>query len=107
MKTTQTKIDVSSGTLSMEFDGDRIEYNVHNLNSINVASLCCIDVLESPVGEILTPNLEKAIVKDIIKATSTPPPSLLGNHPLLLTLQGKESIPSVVQGKKMDLKPPK
>src|SRR6185295_13406542 len=48
MKTAQTKIDVSNGTLTMEFDGDIIEHNIHDLNSIDLPSVCFIDVLKPP-----------------------------------------------------------
>ena len=40
MKTSRTKIDIFNGMLTMEFDGDIIEHNIHDVNSINLPSVC-------------------------------------------------------------------
>src|ERR1044071_6615139 len=43
MKTSRIKIDVFNGMLTREFDGDTIEHNIHDVNSINLPSFCWID----------------------------------------------------------------
>lgn len=55
MRTAKTIIDVHNGTLSMEFDGDKIFFNIyeamkHPFNEIS--SICTIDVIDSCVEDI-------------------------------------------------------
>ena len=45
MKTANTTINVTSGKLTMEFDGDVIEYNIYDMKPINDTSLCNINVI--------------------------------------------------------------
>ena len=51
MKTARTKIDVFKGTLTMEFDGDVIDFNISEAirYPINDYSCFSIDVLDSLV----------------------------------------------------------
>jgi len=53
LKTAQTKIDVSNGSLSMEFDGERVDFNIYDAmrHPSEEHSLCSIDVLEQVVQE--------------------------------------------------------
>lgn len=48
LKTSKTKIDVHNGTLSMEFDGNTIHFNIYEAMRFpsDVSSLCAIDVIE-------------------------------------------------------------
>src|SRR6185295_17918475 len=48
MSTSRTKIDIFNGMLTMEFDGDIIEYNIHDVNSIDLPSVCWIDAVIPP-----------------------------------------------------------
>ena len=55
MRTAKTIIDVHNGTLSMEFDGDKIFFNIyeamkHPFNEIS--SICTIDVIDSCIKDI-------------------------------------------------------
>src|ERR1044071_2047384 len=51
MKTSRTKIDVFNGILTMEFDGDTIEHNIHDINSITLPSVCWINAVIPPDKE--------------------------------------------------------
>ncbi|CAN6557361.1 unnamed protein product [Malus baccata var. baccata] len=66
MKTTQTKIDVSKGALTMEFDGDVINFNVSEFVKYpnDVHSCFAINVIKNIGQEHLTP-----IKKDVFKTT--------------------------------------
>ena len=60
MRTAKTIIDVHNGTLSMEFDGDKIFFNIyeamkHPFNEIS--SICTIDVIDSCVEDIIEYDL--------------------------------------------------
>ncbi|XP_074302782.1 uncharacterized protein LOC141634660 [Silene latifolia] len=48
MRTSNTKIDVSSGRLTMEFDGKKIEYNIHEAMKYptETSSLCFLEIFE-------------------------------------------------------------
>ena len=45
MKTANTTINVTSGKLTMEFDGDVIEYNIYDMKPIHDTSLYNINVI--------------------------------------------------------------
>ncbi|KAJ9536912.1 hypothetical protein OSB04_029645 [Centaurea solstitialis] len=49
LKTARTKIDVFDGTLTMEFDGDIIKFNIYDAMRYpsDVSSLCFVDIIES------------------------------------------------------------
>ncbi|XP_076949376.1 uncharacterized protein LOC143622002 [Bidens hawaiensis] len=53
LKTLRTKIDVYNGTLSMEFDGQVINFNINDVIRYpsDVSSLSYIDVDEPPIGK--------------------------------------------------------
>ncbi|KAL7606197.1 hypothetical protein Lser_V15G19232 [Lactuca serriola] len=69
MSTTKTKIDVANGTLSMEFDGEVINFNIfeavcypsdiHSLNFIDVIDTCTNDCFEMSSQDVLTTILSK------------------------------------------------
>ena len=54
LKTSRTKIDVHNGTLSMEFDGNIIHFNIYEAIHFpsDVSSLCSIDIIE-PISQDL------------------------------------------------------
>ena len=78
MKTAQTKIDVYNGTLTMEFDGESISFNIFEAMRYlsDIHSCFTIDVVDTLVQEIcalgkndglellLTKNLEAKDLKD-------------------------------------------
>ncbi|KAJ9555676.1 LOW QUALITY PROTEIN: hypothetical protein OSB04_010290 [Centaurea solstitialis] len=55
LKTAKTKIDVHKGTLSMEFDGNVIHFNIYESMRFpsDVSSLCSIDIIEPISQELL------------------------------------------------------
>ncbi|KAL7593345.1 hypothetical protein Lser_V15G31513 [Lactuca serriola] len=69
MSTAKTKIDVANGTLTMEFDGEVINFNIfevvrypsgiHSLNFIDVISSCTNDFFEMSSQDVLTTILSK------------------------------------------------
>ena len=54
LKTARTKIDYVSGTLTMEFEGDKVEFNIYDAmqHPVDDHSLCSIDVIEPIVQEV-------------------------------------------------------
>ncbi|XP_052621445.1 uncharacterized protein LOC128127117 [Lactuca sativa] len=64
MSTAKTKIDVANGTLSMEFDGEVINFNIfeamrypsdiHSLNLLDVIDSCTNDCFEMSSQDVLT-----------------------------------------------------
>lgn len=55
MKTARTKIDVHEGTLTMEFDGELIRFNIFEAMRYpsDVQSIYAIDVIDSCSQQIL------------------------------------------------------
>ena len=76
LKTANTKIDVCSGSLTMEFDGERVEYNIYNAMKYPPEdhSLCAIDVIEPIVQDVFDVNNSDAL-------RSVMENSLMGNIP--------------------------
>ena len=54
MKTAKTKIDVDEGTLSVEFDGEIVKFNIFDAmkHPNDVHSLCQIDVINSIMEDV-------------------------------------------------------
>ncbi|XP_074311480.1 uncharacterized protein LOC141647254 [Silene latifolia] len=54
MRTSNTKIDVSSGRLTMEFEGDKIEYSIHEAMKYpsKTSSLCFLEIFEPIVQTV-------------------------------------------------------
>ena len=54
LKTTRTKIDYVSGILTMEFDGEMVEFNIYDAmkHPVDDHYLCSIDVIELIVQEV-------------------------------------------------------
>jgi hypothetical protein len=127
LKTAKTKIDVSSGSLTMEFDGEQIEYNIYEAMKYpnEDHSLCSIDVIEPLVQDCfeltdvdeLQAVLEKSSNVDIhdfqtnlqevvdeLDAYFEQPLVLPGSKPFALTLPSEKLLPSIVQAPKVELK---
>ncbi len=112
MKTSRTKIDVFDGKLTMEFDGDKIEHNIHDANSMNLPSVCWIDAIIPPDKENLESDLlddppdviaDFSVSSDDLYAHVSPSTPVLGSCPTLLTPQSKSFVSVVEQvvGKKL------
>jgi hypothetical protein len=58
LKTAKTKIDVYSGSLSMKFDGERVEYNIYDAMKYlsDDHSLCSIDMIDPLVQDVFDVN---------------------------------------------------
>ena len=115
MKTSRTKIDVFDGKLTMEFDGDKIEHNIHDANSMNLPSVCWIDAIIPPDKENLESELlddppdviaDFSVSSDDLYAHVSPPTTVLGIRPNLLTPQSKISASAVLQVVEKKLKHP-
>ena len=68
MKTSQTKIDVSKGALTMEFDGDVINFNVsESVNYLkDVRSCFAINVIEN-IGQEHSAHIKNDVFRTTIK----------------------------------------
>ena len=93
MKTSRTKIDVFNGILTMEFDGDTIEHNIHDINSITLPSVCWINAVIPPDKE----NHKIDIVDKVVEPPDRPPTTVLGSRPTLLTPQSETLVSVAVQ----------
>ncbi|CAN6685965.1 unnamed protein product [Malus baccata var. baccata] len=71
MKTARTKIDVSKGTLTMEFDGEVIDFNISDAMRYPHDGHSCfsIDVIESWAQEFLDDLSEDALEKTLTQST--------------------------------------
>ncbi|XP_074278098.1 uncharacterized protein LOC141601701 [Silene latifolia] len=134
MRTSNTKIDVSSGCLTMEFEGKKIEYRIHEAMKypIETSSLCFLDVFEpiiqtvyelcksdtldvaltngmvrEDMGYVLSCNLQETIQE----LEENPPMEVgrEGSNPegrsLLEELPKKKPIPSIVKAPIVEMKP--
>src|SRR6185295_1233938 len=97
MKTFRTKIDVFNGILTMEFDGDTIEHNIHDVYSIDLPSVCWIDAIIPPDKENHEIDLVDKVVDPPYVIADRPSSTVLGSCPTLLTPQSKIPISAVVQ----------
>ncbi|CAN6586245.1 unnamed protein product [Malus baccata var. baccata] len=70
MKTTRTKIDVFKGTLTMEFDGEVIDFNISNAMRYPHDGHSCfsIDVIDSLAQEFLDDLSEDALEKTLTQS---------------------------------------
>ncbi|XP_059431555.1 uncharacterized protein LOC132165068 [Corylus avellana] len=129
LKTSKTKIDVHSGTLTMEFDGEIIKFNIYDAMKYPADDnpVYSIDVINSLAQEVFELNgkdkLEVAISKHLDKeneelALSTdlqetvaalndfPKLQQSGNVPYIaLPISNERPLPSVLQAPIPDLKP--
>ena len=71
LKTARTKINYVSGTLTIEFDGDMVEFNIYDAmkHPVDDLSLCSIDVIEPIVQDVFdisgSDELQSIITNDI------------------------------------------
>ncbi|KAJ9551268.1 hypothetical protein OSB04_015313 [Centaurea solstitialis] len=131
LKTAKTKIDVHKGTLSMEFDGNVIHFNIYESMRFpsDVSSLCAIDIIE-PISQellelthfdaldtILSRSLDEARVTKLMKEVELGPEfhELVASMDQKKTLRydiaqvslpssNKKLLPSVLQAPKLELK---
>ncbi|KAJ9556479.1 hypothetical protein OSB04_011093 [Centaurea solstitialis] len=131
LKTAKTKIDVHKGTLSMEFDGNVIHFNIYESMRFpsDVSSLCAIDIIE-PISQellelthfdaldtILSRSLDEARVTKLMKEVGLGPEfhELVASMDQKKTLRydiaqvslpssNKKLLPSVLQAPKLELK---
>ncbi|CAL2256544.1 unnamed protein product [Prunus armeniaca] len=129
MKTARTKIDVFKGTLTMEFDGDIIDFNIFEAirYPIDDHSCFCIDAFDSLAQEYLEyldrDALETTIVQgiELIKNGAEPNheeigemvaaleslPQYVGKPPIPIPIpvSTNKLLPSVIQAPTLELKP--
>jgi hypothetical protein len=129
LKTSKTKIDVHSGTLTMKFDGEIIKFNIFDAMKYpgDDNPVCSIDVIDSLAQEVfeldgkdglevsISKHLEKeneelvlstelqetvAALNDFLKLQQS------GNVPYIaLPISNERPLPSVLQAPIQDLKP--
>ena len=125
LKTANTKINVSTGSLTMEFDGQIINYNIYEAmkHPSDDLSIFSIDVLEPVVQDvfdekhlddtqsiIVDSSLDFTLSTDMQKVVNELdayyklPRELPGNSPLSLTLPSEKLLPSIVQAPVVELK---
>lgn len=68
MKTARTKIDVEEGTLSVEFDGEIVKFNIFDAMKYpnEDHSICSIDVVDSIVQECFEEDYNVEIFSDAL-----------------------------------------
>ena len=106
LKLDKELFDVFEGKLTMEFDGDKIEHNIHDANSMNLSSVCWIDATIPPDKENLESNLlddppdmiaDFSVSSDDLHAHVSPLTTVLGIRPTLLTPQSKSFVSVIEQ----------
>ena len=129
MKTARTKIDVFKGTLTMEFDGDIIDFNISEAIRYPIDDHSCfsIDAFDSLAQEYLESldrdALETTIVQGIelitngaepnheeiceMVATLESLPKYVGKPPIPIPIpvSANKLLPSVIQAPTLELKP--
>ena len=83
MKTARTKIDVFKGTLTMEFDGEVIDFNISETMRYPVDDHSCfsIDVIDSLAQAYLEELNEDALETTITKAVELKTEGIGASHP--------------------------
>ncbi|XP_044511506.1 uncharacterized protein LOC123229651 [Mangifera indica] len=114
LKTSRTKIDVSEGTLTMEFDGEVIRFNIYeamrfpsDVNSVFVVDV--IDSLAQQIFETLQRIEQKLVVDDRLSDTVYKlEPFETTRYDvsyISLPVSNSKLLPSIVQAPKLELKP--
>ncbi|CAH9124841.1 unnamed protein product [Cuscuta epithymum] len=130
LKTARAKIDVFSGSLTLEFDGDKVEFNIydsmkypnenHSLFAIDVIDPIVqntfemngeddlLSVIENDLGEnslelALTPNRQAMMVEldNHFQLPLMPP----GSRAFPLTIPEEKPLPSILQAPEVEMKP--
>ncbi|CAH9100957.1 unnamed protein product [Cuscuta epithymum] len=127
LKTAKAKIDVFSGVLTMEFDGEKVEFNIydsmkyptdnHSLFAIDTCDTWVQDVFEVEGKDMLLSSIEndiedftmeysmsnnmKMMVAELNQLPLLPP----GSKALPLTIPSEKPLPSVLQAPEVELKP--
>ncbi|KAJ9162428.1 hypothetical protein P3X46_022204 [Hevea brasiliensis] len=128
LKTAKTKIDVDDGTLTMEFDGETVKFNIfdamkypaddHSVFSIDVVDTFVQDVFELSMEDELEVVINQGIqevstnqplsveVQDAVMALhSLPPvPKRYGVSKIDLPVSHTKLLPSIVQAPVLELK---
>ncbi|XP_021755965.1 uncharacterized protein LOC110721142 [Chenopodium quinoa] len=130
LKTARTKIDVFTSSLTMEFDGQEIVYNIYNSMKypVDTHSLCSIDIIDPIVQDVFDVKGEDALLTSISNDLSAdcldiPLPNSVqmmvaelnshsklplrppGSTPTPLTVPTDKLLPSVLQAPQVELKP--
>ncbi|KAJ9187026.1 hypothetical protein P3X46_002525 [Hevea brasiliensis] len=129
LKTAKTKIDVDNGTLTMEFDGETIEFNIfdsmkypaddHSIFSIDVVDTIVQDVFELSMEDELevvisqgfqevsaNQPLSVEVQEAVMALQSLPPvPKRYGVSRIDLPISHTKLLPSVVQAPVLEHKP--
>ena len=98
LKTVRTKIDYVSGVLTMEFEGNKVEFNIYDAmqHPVEVHSLCTIDM-----GFTLPTNAH--VISVLMDEKGKLPIDPLGIGPNLLT-PSEKLVPSIMQAPEIELK---
>ena len=127
LRTARTKIDVHSGSLTMEFDGEKVEYNIFDSMKFpsDHPSLCFVDTvdeytqdtfdwsygdslqiaLEAPIDELAVDYTFSKDLYETIEQLSLLPINPNVEDICSLTLPSERLVPSVVQAPEIELKP--
>ncbi|KAK8492425.1 hypothetical protein V6N11_027784 [Hibiscus sabdariffa] len=112
LSTSHTKIDVRSGTLTMEFDGEVVKFDVYKAMKYpnNVASLNFVDIIDPLVFEFFETNLFYDFCRELEKEEFDDKEfdeiisSISSSSNLHLTPSITKSLPSILQAPKLELK---
>ncbi|XP_027171872.1 uncharacterized protein LOC113771494 [Coffea eugenioides] len=113
LKTARTKIDVFTGTLTMEFDGDVIKFNIYDAMKYpgESHSIFVIDVIDSLAQQNFEFNNDDALkfvfpfeLQEVIFELNSLCPEFSNVSYLELPLSHSQLLPSIVQAPKVELK---
>ncbi|XP_073125943.1 uncharacterized protein [Henckelia pumila] len=119
MKTARTKIDVDDGTLSVEFDGEIVKFNIFDAMKYPSEnhSICSIDFVDSIVQEVFEEECETEnfqmyaqleVEGDLAEAYEISEPVIdqtrVTNSKVEIPFSHKKLLPSVLQAPKVELK---
>ncbi|XP_073138896.1 uncharacterized protein [Henckelia pumila] len=119
MKTATTKIDVDDGTLSVEFDGEIVKFNIFDAMKYPSEnhSICSIDVVDSIVQEVFEEECETEnfqmyaqldVKEELAEAYEISEHEIdqtrVTNSKVEIPFSHKKLLPSVLQAPKIELK---
>ncbi|XP_073152066.1 uncharacterized protein [Henckelia pumila] len=119
MKTTRTKIDVDDGTLSVEFDGEIVKFNIFDAMKYPSEnhSICSIDVVDSIVREVFEEECETEnfqmyaqlnVDEELAEAYGISEQEIdqtrVTNFKVEIPFSHKKLLPSALQAPKLELK---
>ncbi|KAJ9162722.1 hypothetical protein P3X46_022478 [Hevea brasiliensis] len=108
LKTAKTKIDVDDGTLTMEFDGETIKFNIFDAMKYPADDhfVFSVDVVDTIVQDVFELSMEdelEVVISQGIQEISTNPPLSAEVQEVVMALQSLPPVPKRYEVPKIDL----